>query len=388
MPFDRADRLKKLPPYLFAEIDKKKRAAIAEGRDVINLGIGDPDRPTPDFIIEALERGARDASTHQYSSTEGNLNFRRAVAAWYERRFGVTLDPMNEVISMVGSKEGIGHFPLAVLNPSDIALVPEPCYPPYRSGTIFAGAVPHYVDLTAENDFLPDLDSIDPRAAGAAKLMFINYPNNPTAAVATPEFYERVVHFAKKYDLIVCSDLAYSEMYFEEPPTSFLAAPGARDVGIEMHSLSKTYNMTGWRVAMAVGNADLVAALCTVKSNLDSGVFGAVQEAAIAGLNDESDFVDRQRAMYKARRDALCDGLSALGLNAAKPKATFYVWIPVPEGMTSTSTCEMLLDECDIVVTPGNGFGAPGEGFFRVALTVEESRIREAVQRMKKVFGG
>jgi LL-diaminopimelate aminotransferase len=380
-------RLKKLPPYLVAEIDKKKKAAIAAGRDVINLGIGDPDQPTPEFIIQALERGARNASNHQYSLDEGKAAFRQAVARWYERRFRVKLDPDTEVHPLIGSKEGIAHLPLAVLNPGDVALVPEPCYPPYRSGTIFAGGEPVYFNLTADNGFLPDLDRIDPAAAKAARLMFINYPNNPTAAVATHELYERIVAFARKYDLIVCSDAAYSEVYFGEPPISFLEVPGAKDVAVEMHSLSKTFNMTGWRVGMAVGNKDVVAALRAVKSNLDSGVFGAIQDAAIAALDYEGDFVQKQNAMYRARRDALCDGLARLGLDVPRPQASFYVWIPVPGGMTSTAACNMLLDQCDVVATPGNGFGSPGEGYIRAALTVDVARIYEAVKRIKRAIG-
>ena len=387
MPFEQVDRLKKLPPYLFSEIDKKKKAAIAAGRDVINLGIGDPDQPTPGFIIDALDKGARDAANHQYPFNDGKPEFRRAVARWYERRFGVTLEPDTETLALIGSKEGIGHLPLAILNPSDVALVPEPCYPPYRSGTLFASGVPHYLDLTAENGFLPNLDAVDTRAAKAAKLLFINYPNNPTAAVATHDFYERVVHFAKKYDLIVCSDAAYTELYFDEPPISFLEADGAKDVGVEIHSLSKTFNMTGWRVAMAVGNADIIAALARIKGNLDSGVFGAVQDAAIAGLDYEGDFVKKQNAMYKARRDALCDGLGALGLEVPKPSATFYVWIPTPMGLSSSDAAEMLLEKCDIVMTPGVGFGAPGEGYIRAALTASEDRIKEAVKRIGSLLG-
>jgi len=385
MTIDRAIRLKKLPPYLFAEIDKKKKAAVKAGRDVINLGVGDPDQPTPDFIIEALNKAARDPKNHQYALDEGSPELRRAIADWYRKRFGVVLDPDSEVLPLIGTKEGIAHLPLAVVNPGDICLVPEPCYPPYRSGTIFAGGVPVYMDLTLENDFVPDLDAIDPRAADAAKIIYVNYPNNPTAAVAGMDFYEKLLAFAKKHDLLICSDLAYSEMCFEKKTHSALEAPGAKDVTIEMHSLSKTFNMTGWRIGFAVGNKDAVAALAKLKSNLDSGIFGAVQDAAIVALRDESDFVPKLVQMYRRRRDALVDGLRELGWKVNRPGATFYVWLRVPETSTSEQFCTKLLEEADIVMTPGNGFGRPGEGFARAALTVSEERIKEAVARIRKL---
>ncbi|NQT19008.1 MAG: LL-diaminopimelate aminotransferase [Planctomycetes bacterium] len=385
MAIDKAIRLEKLPPYLFAEIDKKKKAAIRAGRDVINLGVGDPDMPTPEFIIQALNEGAHKPANHQYALDEGSPELRRAIAGWYQKRFGVSLDPEEEILPLIGSKEGIAHLPLAVLNPGDVALVPEPCYPPYRSGTIFAGGVPVYMDLAAENNFLPDLDAIDPQAARAAGIIYVNYPNNPTAAVAGVDFYERLAAFAKKYDVLICSDLAYSEMYYEEKTHSALEAPGAKDVTIEMHSLSKTYNMTGWRIGFAVGNKAAVAALAKLKSNLDSGIFGAIQDAAIAALHDESDFVRNQVDIYRRRRDTLVDGLVQLGWKVNRPGATFYVWIPVPQGHTSEEFCTKLLEQADIVMTPGNGFGGPGEGYARAALTVNEDRIKEAVARIQKL---
>ena len=385
MAFEKADRLKKLPPYLFAEIDKKKKAAMAAGRDVINLGIGDPDLPTPDFIIEALKKAAHDPKNHQYALDEGSPKFRQTIADWYRQRFGVSLAPSGEILPLIGSKEGIAHLPLAVVNPGDVCLVPEPCYPPYRSGTIFAGGVPIYMDLKPENGFLPDLDAIDPRAAKAAKIIYVNYPNNPTAACAGLDFYERLVAFAKQYDLLICSDLAYSEMYFEQKTHSVLEVPGARDVTIEMHSLSKTFNMTGWRVGFAVGSKAAVAALGQVKSNVDSGIFGAIQDAATAALLDTSTFMHDQVEIYRRRRDALVSGLRGLGWNVPSPSATFYVWMPVPAGCTSEQFCTRLLEEADIVMTPGNGFGAPGEGFARAALTVSEKRIAEAVERIKRL---
>jgi LL-diaminopimelate aminotransferase len=385
MPISKALRLAKLPPYLFAEIDRKKKAALRAGRDVINLGVGDPDQPTPDFIIEALARAAHDPRNHQYALDEGSPELRRAIADWYRERFGVSLEPDTEVLPLMGSKEGIAHLPLAVVDPGDICLVPEPCYPPYRSGTIFAGGVPVYMDLTMENRFLPDLRAVDPRAADAAKIIYVNYPNNPTAAVAGLEFYEQLTAFAKKHDLLICSDLAYSELYFEEKTHSALEVAGAKDVAIEMHSLSKTYNMTGWRIGFALGNKNALAALARLKSNMDSGIFGAVQDAAIVALRDESDFVQKQVELYRRRRDALVAGLASLGLKVDRPPATFYAWIQVPEGYTSEQFCTRLLDEADIVLTPGNGFGRPGEGFARAALTVSEERIKEAVARIGKL---
>ncbi|HUW35224.1 MAG TPA: LL-diaminopimelate aminotransferase [Planctomycetota bacterium] len=385
MAFEKAERLKKLPPYLFAEIDKRKKAALAAGREVINLGIGDPDLPTPDFIIEALKKAAHDPKNHQYALDEGSPKFRQTIADWYRQRFGVSLDPRGEILPLIGSKEGIAHLPLAVVNPGDVCLVPEPCYPPYRSGTIFAGGVPIYMDLKPENGFLPDLDAINPRAARAAKIIYVNYPNNPTAACAGLDFYERLVAFAKQYDLLICSDLAYSETYFEQKTHSVLEVPGARDVTIEMHSLSKTFNMTGWRVGFAVGSKAAVAALGQVKSNVDSGIFGAIQDAATAALLDTSTFVRDQVEIYRRRRDSLVNGLRGLGWNVPSPPATFYVWMPVPAGCTSERFCTRLLEEADIVMTPGNGFGAPGEGFARAALTVSEKRIAQAVERIKRL---
>jgi LL-diaminopimelate aminotransferase len=383
MNFDRAERLKKLPPYLFAEIDKKKKAAIAAGHDVINLGVGDPDTPTPAFIIEELDRAARDPKNHQYAFDNGLPEFRRAIARWYDRRFGVKLDPDREVYPTIGSKEAIAHFPLAVLNPGDVALVPEPGYPPYRSGTIFAAGEPHLMPLRAENGFFPDLDAIPASVLAKAKLIYVNYPNNPTAAVATPEFYAKLVAFASVHGLIVASDAAYTEVYYDREPMSFLEAPGARDVGIEFHSLSKTFNMTGWRVGFAVGNASLVSCLGQLKTNLDSGIFMAIQRAGIKALDRAEEVTEGLVRLYRPRRDALVKGLNSIGWKVSSPAATFYVWIPTPKGLPSTQVASRLLEEADIVVTPGIGFGPSGEGFVRAALTVHEERIREAVERIK-----
>ncbi len=385
MPFDRAERLKALPPYLFAEIDKKKKAAIAAGRDVINLGIGDPDVPTPDFIVDALGAAARDPKNHQYALDAGLPEFRRAAADWCRARFGVALDPNSEVYPTIGSKEAIAHFPLAVLNPGDVALVPEPGYPPYRSGTIFAGGVPQVMPLTAKNDFLPDLGAIPKDALKRARLIYVNYPNSPTAATAPREFYVDLVAFARKHNLIIASDLAYSEVYFDEKPMSILEVPGARDVAIEFHSLSKTFNMTGWRVGFAIGNAQLVGYLGQLKTNLDSGIFQAIQVAGIAALKHADDVTARMVRIYRGRRDALVAGLAKAGWSVVPPRAAFYAWIPTPKGLPSATVAARLLDEADIVVTPGIGFGPAGEGYVRAALTVDEKRIAEAAGRIARL---
>ncbi len=385
MPFERAERLKALPPYLFAEIDKKKKAAIAAGRDVINLGVGDPDTPTPDFIVEALAVAARDPKNHQYALDNGLPDFRKSAADWFARRFGVTLDPSNEIYPTIGSKEAIAHFPLAVLNPDDVALVPEPGYPPYRAGTIFAGGEPVMMPLTAKNSFLPDLGAIPAQALKRAKLIYVNYPNNPTAAVAPKAFYADLVRFAKKHNLIVASDLAYSEVYYGGRPMSILEIEGARDVAIEFHSLSKTFNMTGWRVGFAAGNAQLVAHLGQLKTNLDSGIFQAIQVAGIAALARTDEVTARMIKIYRGRREALMTGLESAGWSVIEPKAAFYAWIPTPKGLPSTVVASRLLEEADIVVTPGIGLGASGEGYVRAALTVDEKRIREACARIAKL---
>jgi LL-diaminopimelate aminotransferase len=388
MVFERANRLKELPPYLFQELDRLKAEVQAKGVDVIDLGVGDPDLPTPPHIVEALREAVKDPSTHRYPSYSGMNDFRDCVARWYERRFGVKLEPSREVITLIGSKEGIAHIPLAFINPGDIVLVPSPAYPVYHAGTVLAGGKSYFMPLTADRNFLPDLDAIPPSVAQQAKMMFINYPNNPTGATAEAEFFEKVVAFAKKYEIIVCHDAAYSEMSFDGyRPMSFLEIKGAKDVGIEFHSLSKTYNMTGWRLGFAVGNAEVIRGLGQVKSNIDSGAFNAVQKAGIVALEGDQSCVREMQRIYQERRDVLIEGLRSVGLSPFVPKATFYVWCPVPEGTTSTGFAMTLLKEAGIVTTPGNGFGEPGEGYIRMALTVPEERIKEAVERMKKLFG-
>ena len=386
MDFPYAERLQQLPPYLFAELDKAKEEAIAKGMDVIDLGVGDPDLPTPSHIVDALKKAAENPVNHRYPSYVGMLSYRQAVAAWYERRFGIKLDPQKEVLTLIGSKEGIAHLPLAFINPGDVSLVPTPAYPVYHIGTLFAGGKSYFMPLLEENNFLPDLDKIPPDVARQAKIMFLNYPNNPTAAVAEEEFFERVIAFAKKYEIHICHDAAYTELYYDGyKPISFLDVAGAKEVGIEIHSLSKTYNMTGWRIGFAVGNEKVIAGLGKIKSNIDSGVFQAVQEAGIVALNTDESIIEANRKVYQERRDLMVEGLREIGLEVNPPKATFYLWVKVPKGYTSASFCALLLKETGIVVTPGNGFGEPGEGYFRIALTVDKERLKEAISRLKKL---
>ncbi len=383
MSFSFSQRLKQIPPYLFAEIDRLKNEMIRRGVDVIDLGVGDPDLPTPPYIVERLKEAAEDPENHRYPSYNGLFSFRRAVSDWYKRRFGVDLDPEREVIALIGSKEGIAHLPLAFVDPGDVVLVPNPAYPVYHIGTIFAGGRPYYMPLLEENGFLPDLEKIPEDIARRAKLIFVNYPNNPTAAVADLDFFERLKRFAKKYNIIVCHDAAYTELSYDGyRPPSFLEVKGSKEIAIEFHSLSKTYNMTGWRIGFAVGNADVIKALKEVKSNIDSGVFQAVQWAAIAALEGSEDAVEKNRRIFQERRDILIDGLRKIGLRVQRAKATFYLWARVPSGYSSASFSQFLLERAGIVTTPGSGFGDAGEGYIRIALTVPKERIIEAVKRL------
>ena len=349
--------------------------------------MGDPDRPTPDFIIKKLHEASMDPSTHQYALNRGLPALRQEMARWYEARFNVKLDPAAEVLPLLGSKEGIAHVPLAFINPGDELLVPDPGYPPYTSGSIFCGGKVHFMPLLQKNDFLPDLGAVKESVARKAKLMHINYPNNPTGAVCDKAFYKEVVAFAKKYDIIVCSDAAYTEISFDgfDPP-SFLEAEGAGDIGIEFHSLSKTFNMTGWRVGMAVGNKKILEGLAKVKANIDSGIFTAVQVASIEALRHADEVKRENCRVYTERRDRLVEGLNRIGWKVKKPLATFYLWIPVLEGYDSMSMAKVLLEKADIVVTPGNGFGKSGEGYVRMAMTVPNGKIDETVQRIKKAL--
>ncbi len=386
MAFDLADRIKVLPPYLFAELDRKKQEKIDQGVDVIDLGVGDPDLPTPEPVVEALKRAAEKPENHRYPSYVGMRRFREAVAGWYRRRFDITLDPDREVIALIGSKEGIAHFPLAFVNPGDVVLCPDPAYPVYRIGTIFAGGEPYTVPLKEENDFLPDLGSIPQEVVERAKIIWINYPNNPTSADATEDFYRDLIRWAKKHNIIVASDNAYSEIYTgERRPLSILQVDGAREVAIEFHSLSKTFNMTGWRIGMAVGNEDLVRALGKVKTNIDSGQFNAVQEAGIVALNLPESELDKLRAVYRERRKVMTEALKSAGLSPVESDVTFYVWTRVPDGYTSAEFVGRILDEAGVVCTPGVGFGEAGEGYFRISLTVPTERLIEAAKRIENL---
>jgi len=378
-----AKRIDNLPPYLFARIDEMKAKKRGEGVDVIDLGVGDPDLPTPPHIVQALIDAAQDPDNHHYPSYLGMQAFREAVAGWYKRRFSVDLDPSSEIISLMGSKDGVAHIPEALVNPGDYVLVPSPGYPVYSTGALFAEGKVHEMPLLRENKFLPDLDAIPKDIAKKSKLMWINYPNNPTSAIAPPKFFEEVVQFARDNEIVVVSDNAYSEVSFDGyKAPSFLETDGASEVGIEMHSLSKTYNMTGWRIGMAVGNKEIIRGLGVVKTNIDSGTFNPVQYAAIAALSGPQDCVAEACSIYQERRDVLVSGLQKLGFDIQAPKATFYVWLKVEDSM---ATAAKMLNEAGIVVTPGIGFGKSGEGYVRFAITRSVDRIREAIDRMESV---
>jgi LL-diaminopimelate aminotransferase len=381
-----SERIKNLPPYLFAQIDKKKREKLSQGIDIIDLGVGDPDIPTPEPIVKAMQKAVEKPEHHRYPSYEGMLSFRSAVADFYKRRFGVSLDPHKEILALIGSKEGIAHFPLAFINPGDVVLCPDPAYPVYKIGTIFAGGVPYTLPLKEEHHFLPDFKSVPGEVLRKAKLIWVNYPNNPTSAVATESFYRELIQWAKEHNIIVASDLAYSEIYFgEEKPISILQIEGAKDIAIEFHSLSKTYNMTGWRIGMAVGNEELISGLGKVKTNVDSGQFQAIQEAAITALNLPESEVQKIRDIYKQRREVMVKALESVGLEVYNSSATFYLWVKVPKGLTSAEFVSLLLDQCGIVCTPGNGFGDYGEGYFRISLTLPTERLLQAVERISKL---
>jgi LL-diaminopimelate aminotransferase len=378
-----AKRIENLPPYLFVEISRKIAEKRAQGLDVISLGIGDPDIPTPSHIIERLCQAAQDPQNHRYPESEGLPEFRHNIAQWYKSRFGVTLDPDREVLPLIGAKDGIGHIALCFIDPGDIALVPDPGYPVYSIGTMFAGGSSYYMPLIEDNDFLPDLDSIPADIAQKAKVLWINYPNNPTAAVAELEYFERVVAFANKYDVAICHDGPYTEVAFDGyHPVSFLEAAGAKDVGVEIHSLSKSYNMTGWRVGMAVGNAEIIDALRRVKSNLDSGIPQAIQYAAMEALMGPQDCVTEHNKIYQRRRDRLLQTLNQIGLKAKPPCASLYIWARVPDGYNSIEFATTLLDEAGVVVTPGVGYGKHGEGYIRLSLTIPDERLEEAMVRL------
>jgi LL-diaminopimelate aminotransferase len=381
-----AERLTGLPPYLFAELDRKVSAKRAAGVDVISMGIGDPDLPTPRHVVEALQEAAEDPATHQYPSYYGLPAFRQAIADFYERRFDVRLDPDTEVLPLIGSKEGLAHLCLAFVDPGDEALVPDPGYPVYAIGTLLAGgrAVPMLLDPST--GFLPDFGRIAP--TDRSKVLWLNYPGNPTAATTDVGFFGEAVAFARRHDLLICHDAAYSEITFDGyVAPSILEAPGAKDVAVEFGSLSKTYNMTGWRVGFVVGNAEAIRALSTVKTNLDSGIFNAVQRAAVVALNGPHDHVEVMRAVYQKRRDVVVAALADIGLAVQPPLGSIYVWVPTPEGRTSEGFASELLDVAGVVVAPGTGYGANGEGFVRFSLTVEDDRLEEAMRRIGKLAG-
>jgi LL-diaminopimelate aminotransferase len=380
-----SQRLDKLPPYLFVEINRKIAEKQSRGEDIISFGIGDPDMPTPQHIIDHLCKAAHDPANHRYPETAGLPELCQAIAQWYHRRFGVTLDPNKEVLPLIGSKEGIGHISFCLINPGDIALVPDPGYPVYSMSTLLAGGEPYLLPLTERNNFLPDLETLPKKIAEKAKLLWLNYPNNPTGAVADIAFFQKAVDFAKKHNLAICHDAPYTEVAFDgyQPP-SLLQVPEAREVGIEFHSLSKTYNMTGWRIGMAVGNARMIDALFRFKSNLDSGIPQAIQQAAIKALNGPQDFIAEHNAIYQRRRDKLVKALNDIGLRARPPKASFYIWARVPDGYTSAELTTELLDKANVAVTPGTGYGSAGEGYIRLSITLPDNRLDEGISRLLK----
>jgi LL-diaminopimelate aminotransferase len=382
--FEVSQRLKKLPPYLFAEIDRKKKKLIAEGADIIDFGIGDPDLPTPGNIMEAMKKGVGNPSYHRYPIGKGTAAFRKAIADFYAKNYCTVLNPDEEVAVLIGSKEGIAHFPWAFLNAGDVSLVPEPCYPVYHIGTVLAEGIPFFMPLKEENGFLPELGKIPGDVLSRAKILFLNYPNNPTASFAGKDFLIDAIRFCKKNNIILAYDAAYSEMYFEEKPVSFLSLPGAKDVGIEFNSLSKTYNMTGWRVGWVCGNRELVAALAKIKENIDSGTFEAIQFAGVEALSGSQDNVEELRGIYRRRRDVFTAGLKEAGFDVSAPKGTFYFWVRV--NGSSIKLADYFLEKGRIVATPGIGFGPSGEGYLRFSLTIGEDRIRQAIGRIKEIW--
>ncbi len=386
MKIQPAERLSHLPVYLFDDLDAQKEAEQAKGVDVIDLGVGDPDRPTPKYIIDVLKQAVDDPRNHHYPSFKGLPEYRRAVAHWYKTNFNVELDPNTEIMSCIGSKGGVAALPMALVNPGDIVLVPDPCYTAYIPGIIMAGGEVHYMPLLEKNEFLPDLDAIPEDVCQRAKLILLNYPGNPTAALGPMSFFEKVVEFAKKNNIVVCHDAPYSEAVFDgNRQPSFLEVPGAKEVGVEFHSLSKVFNMSGWRIAHASGSADVIAYLGKVKSNVDMGIFQPIQHAGIAALTGNMDFTRETTNIYQRRRDVMVEGLNSLGWNVRKNPATFFIWTRVPEeGTPSIEFAAKVLQKSGVLITPGRGFGEYGEGFIRIALTVEEDVCQTVVERIKK----
>ncbi|MCX5642106.1 MAG: LL-diaminopimelate aminotransferase [Candidatus Omnitrophica bacterium] len=377
-------RLQKLPPYLFIEIDRKKRKLQESGVDVIDFGIGDPDTPTPDFVISAMQEAVTKPEYHRYPLGRGKIFFRQACALWFKKRFGVALDPEKEVVALIGSKEGIGHLPFAFLNQDEVTLVPEPGYPVYANATILAGGNPFFLPLKEANGFLPDLSVIPNSVLNKARLIFLNYPNNPTGAAAPDSFWKEAISFCEKHGIILAADAAYSEVYYGEKSKSIFQFPGGKEVGIEFHSLSKTFNMTGWRVGFACGNEKVLAGLATVKENLDSGIFEAIQAAGSTALDAPEGFTEDLRRMYRRRMDTLVSGLNKIGIACSVPAGTFYLWVKTPEGENSTQFSTRLLEKFGIITTPGCGFGPSGDGYVRFSITLDESRIKEALSRLSE----
>ncbi|MCR4418746.1 MAG: LL-diaminopimelate aminotransferase [Clostridia bacterium] len=380
-------RLQNLPPYLFRRIEEKIERATREGKEVISLAIGDPDRPTPAHVVEAMVREVRDPANHSYPTSVGLPEYRAAVAEWYRRR-GVEVDPRSEVVALIGSKEGLAHLPFCFLDPGDLALITDPGYPVYRNCTLLAGGEPYLLPLRPENGFLPDLTAVPAEAARRAKLLFLNYPNNPTGAVADLDFFREAVDFARRYDLLICHDAAYADITYDGyRAPSFLEVPGAKEVAVEFGSLSKPYNMTGWRLGWVAGNAEAVSVLGRLKSNLDSGCFQAVQRAGIAALLGPQDCVREACRLYQERRDLVVGALNSMGWNLAGPKASFYVWAPVPRGYTSAEFVEAVFERALVILTPGEEYGPAGQGYFRLSLTVDTERLKLALERMQKALG-
>ena len=380
-----ASRIEKVPPYLFVGISRKIAEKRAQGIDVISFGIGDPDIPTPENVVEKLRETALDSPNHRYPETDGLPEFRQAVADWYQRRFGISVHPDKETLPLIGAKEGIGHAALCFIEPGDIALVPDPGYPVYSVGTWFAGGECHWMPLLEENGWMPDLDAIPDDVADKATVMWLNYPNNPTGAIADAGYFAKVVEFAKMHDIAVMHDASYSEVAFDGyRPISFLETPGAIEVGVEFHSLSKSYNMTGWRLGMVVGNEDIISALMVIKSNLDSGVPNAIQYMGMEAMEMSQDAIDERNAIYEHRRDRVVQTLREIGLDSIPPKASLYVWTRIPEGFTSAEFTALLLDEADIVVTPGNGYGEYGEGYIRLSLTINDEDMEKGLARLSE----
>ncbi len=380
-------RLEKLPMYLFAEIDKKIAEKRSEGIDVISFGEGDPDIPTPAPIVETLAREARKAENHRYPSYFGLPEFRETISSWFKERFQVELDPETEILPLIGSKEGIAHLPLALLDEGDTALLPEPGYPVYNTGVLLAGATPIFIPLLKENEFLPHWHDVDDELADDARLMYLNYPNNPTGAVASRDFFSSAVEFAREHSLVIAHDNAYSEITYDGfSAPSLLEISGARELAIEFHSLSKTYNMTGWRVGFVVGNAELIGMLAKVKTNIDSGIFNPIQKAAMTALELYPGMVEETRDIYRRRRDLLVDSFKGFGWQVTKPLGALYLWMEIPEGQDSVSFSTEVLDQAGLFFTPGSAYGPSGEGFVRISLTVDDERIQEAISRLEDIY--